>query len=154
MGEWVLAIKLWFTNMLALLLKSTPFYIDSTKQTPVRAPVYYEKKLLFTFLGTQHCVRVHNELKTIYYTLLHNIILCFYIDTANLHCKPSTPTRVPTRASVRGTCLLPCPHILIVLMCITLSWQYENKATLKEVWWIYLLFGAKCNWSLSFTFLI
>ena len=48
-GEWILAIKLRFTNKLAnLLLKSTPFYMDSPKQTPVRAPAYYET-LLFDF---------------------------------------------------------------------------------------------------------
>ena len=60
----ILAIMLRFTKKLAFVLKSTPFYIDSLKQTPVGAPVYYET-LIFTFPSTSHFVRALNELKYI-----------------------------------------------------------------------------------------
>ena len=52
------------TKKLAMLLKSTPYYIASPKQTSIRAPVYYET-LLFTFLLIPHFVSAYNELKDI-----------------------------------------------------------------------------------------
>ena len=67
------------------------------------------------------------------------------MDTAQIHCKPITPTIVrirtpatlPGSAPARGNCLLPCPQILIVCSLVYYSQLTTWKAAcqfLFTVW--------------------
>ena len=146
-----------------LLLKSTPFYTDSPKLTPIRAttrtpvsaPVYY-KTLHFAFLWMLHFIRAHNDLTYIYYTLTtapYHIF--FYTDTSQLYCKPITSTRVHARTHARVPAWAPAfwdtpkSYRSLVYYKQQIIWKQSHMEWGVQ---IYLLFGTKCNLATSFTF--